>query len=41
MDPSKYVVSYADETRICLLYHKTGDEITIHQGYKRWDSYGQ
>lgn len=32
-------VTHRSEDAIHLKVHKTGDEITIRQGYKRWDSY--
>ena len=39
IDPDGCVVSFASEDAIYILRHKTGDEISVRQGCKNWDSY--
>lgn len=38
MDPSAFCVTYQDDTMICLRNYKTRDDITIHQGDKKWST---
>lgn len=39
LDRVPMAVTYRTEDVIFLKAHKTGDEITIRQGCKNWDSY--
>ena len=38
MDPARFCVTFRDETTIVLRNYKTRDDITIHQGDKKWSA---
>lgn len=36
LDPSKFCVTFRDETTICLRNYKTRDDVTIRKGDRPW-----
>ena len=40
IDPEGMSVTYRTTDLICLIRHKTRDEITIRQGERKWPTYG-
>lgn len=36
LDPSKFCVTFRDETIICLRNYKTRDDVTIRKGDRPW-----